>query len=89
MEMKCERYAEDRKNLIDNISKAVEESDDRINSQNAMLEEEIKKEMKELNEILVIETQTRKQEDDDIIFAVNRYMNEIQDSVSKITICGI
>ncbi len=87
--MKCEKYAEDRKNLIGNISKAVEESDDKINSQNAMLEEEIRKEMKELNEILVIETQTRKQEDDDIIFAVNRYMNEIQDSVSKITVCGI
>mmetsp|Transcript_20071 Transcript_20071/g.30769 ORF Transcript_20071/g.30769 Transcript_20071/m.30769 type:complete len:253 (-) Transcript_20071:1641-2399(-) len=89
VQAKFHQYVKERKELFDQLSSAIDESDRRRNEDKANREISVQKEIEGLHEILSIEIQTRKQEDDDIMSAVNKYMNQLQNSVDKISLGNV
>lgn len=89
VQQKFHKYVKERKELLDQLSSAIEESDGRRNGDKANRETEVQNEIEGLHEILSIEIQTRKQEDDDIMGAVNKYMSQLQNSVDRISMGNV
>lgn len=74
--------------MLDQLSNAIDESEKHRSEDTIVLEGKVQDEIDNLHEILNVETFTRKQEDDDIIEVINKYMNQIQDSVARLSLGG-
>ena len=89
IEKRFHLYASERKGMLDQLSNAIDESEKRRSEDTSILEGKVQEEINNLHEILNMETLTRKQEDDDIIEVINKYMNQIQDSVARLSLGGL
>ena len=86
IELKFLKYEKDRKDLLNNLSKIIEKAEEQRSQDTIESENNIKEEIKNLHEMLSTETHIRKQEDDDIIIVIDKYMNQIQDSVARLSL---